>query len=174
LKRQEKQAIVEELKNKFANAKSVVLTDFRSLTVAEDTKLRKGLREAGVDYKVYKNTLVRLAIQGMDLDELNQYLVGPTALAFSEEDVVAPAKVLNEYAKEYKNLKIKGGVIEGKVVDYDGVKALADLPPREVLLAQLLAGMQSPIVGLVNVLQGNIRNLVYVLDAIRNQKQAQA
>ncbi|HHV72905.1 MAG TPA: 50S ribosomal protein L10 [Clostridia bacterium] len=174
MKRQEKQAIVEELKNKFANAKSVVLTDFRSLTVAEDTKLRKGLREAGVDYKVYKNTLVRLAIQGMDLDELNQYLVGPTALAFSEEDVVAPAKVLNEYAKEYKNLKIKGGVIEGKVVDYDGVKALADLPPREVLLAQLLAGMQSPIVGLVNVLQGNIRNLVYVLDAIRNQKQAQA
>lgn len=172
MNRQEKEAVVKELKVRFANAKSVVLTDFRNLNVAEDTKLRKGLREAGVEYRVLKNTLINLAIQDLGIDELKEFLTGPTAVAFSEDDVVAPAKLINKFSQEFKNLKIKGGIVEGKVIGLDDVKALADLPSKEVLLAQLLAGMQAPITGLVNVLQGNIRNLVYVLDAVKEQKQA--
>jgi large subunit ribosomal protein L10 len=170
--RQNKEVIVEEIRKKFTNSKAVVVTDFRGLNVAQDTKLRKSLREAGIEYNVLKNTLVSLAIKDLGLDDLEEYLTGPTAIAFSEEDLVAPAKLISKYSQEFKSLKIKGGVVEGKVIDMDGVKALAELPPKEVLLAQLLAGMQAPISGLVNVLQGNIRNLVYALDAVKNQKEA--
>lgn len=172
MNRQNKEVIVEEIRKKFTNSKAVVVTDFRGLNVAQDTKLRKSLREAGIEYNVLKNTLVSLAIKDLGLDDLEEYLTGPTAIAFSEEDLVAPAKLISKYSQEFKSLKIKGGVVEGKVIDMDGVKALAELPPKEVLLAQLLAGMQAPISGLVNVLQGNIRNLVYALDAVKNQKEA--
>jgi len=169
-----KQAQVAELKEKLTGSKGAVLTDYRGLNVALDTKLRRKMREAGVEYRVVKNTMTRIAAQEIGLDELVPYLEGPTAIAFSATDPVAPAKVIADFVKEHKlkTLTVKAGIVEGKVIDADGVKALANLPPREVLLAQVLAGMQAPIAGLVNVLQGSIRKLVYVLDAIREQKKS--
>ena len=167
-------AAVAELKEKLSASKGVVLTDYRGLTVAQDTKLRSKLREAGVEYRVVKNTMTRIAANEIGIDGLDSYLEGPTAIAISETDPVAPAKIIAEFVKEHKLkvLGVKAGLVEGKVIDAAGVKALAELPPREVLIAQVLAGMQSPIVGLVNVLQGSIRNVVYALDAVRQQKES--
>lgn len=170
----EKQAMVAEMKEKLSASKGAVLTEYRGLNVALDTKLRRKLREAGVEYRVVKNTMTRVAAREIGLDELAQYLEGPTAIAMSTTDPVAPAKVISDFVKEnkLKTLSVKAGLVEGKIIDAEGVKALASLPPREVLLAQVLAGMQSPIAGLVNVLQGSIRNLVYTLEAVRKQKES--
>jgi large subunit ribosomal protein L10 len=170
----EKQAVVAELKTKLSDVKGAVLTNYRGLTVAQDTKLRRKLRDAGVEYRVVKNTMTRIAAKEVGIIGLETYLEGPTAIAISYTDPVAPAKVISDFIKENKLqvLEVKAGIVEGKVIDAAGVKTLASLPPREVLIAQVLAGMQSPIVGLVNVLQGSIRNLVYVLDAVREKKES--
>ena len=170
----EKQALVSEMQGKLAEAKGAVLTNYRGLTVAQDTKLRRKFREAGVEYRVVKNTLTRIAAKEVGITGMDSYLEGPTAMAFSSADPVAPAKIITEFIKEMKlqNIEIKAGLVEGKVIDANGVKALANLPPREVLIAQVLAGFQTPIVGIVNVLQGTIRNAVYVLEAIRKQKES--
>lgn len=168
--RQKKQEIVQEIKERFDKSVSVVITDYRGLDVAQVTKMRAELREAGVEFKVLKNTLISLATKELELDELEPYLEGPTALAFGYEDPVLPAKILSKYTKEFKDLKIKGGVLEGNVVDLAAVQALADLPGREELLAQVLRGMQSPMAGFAGVLSGTLRNFVYVLDAVRQQK----
>ncbi|WP_110955673.1 50S ribosomal protein L10 [Anaerosinus massiliensis] len=169
-----KQAVVAELKEKLSTAQGAVLTSYRGLTVAQDTKLRSKLREAGVSYSVVKNTMTRIAANEAGIEGLDQYLEGTTALAVSASDPVAPAKVISEFIKENKleSLEIKAGLVEGKVIDTEAVKALAALPAREVLIAQVLAGMQSPIAGFVNVLQGSIRNVVYALDAVRQQKES--
>ena len=169
-----KQAVVADLKEKLSTAQGAVLTSYRGLTVAQDTKLRSKLREAGVSYSVVKNTMTRIAANEAGIEGLDQYLEGTTALAVSASDPVAPAKVISEFIKENKleSLEIKAGLVEGKVIDTEAVKALAALPAREVLIAQVLAGMQSPIVGFVNVLQGSIRNVVYALDAVRQQKES--
>jgi large subunit ribosomal protein L10 len=167
-----KQPVVQEIKGKLEASKGAVLTDYRGLNVAEVTELRTKLREVGVEYKVVKNTLARIAANEIGIEGLDGYLEGPTAIAYGIEDAVAPAKVLAEFAKAHKNLEIKAGILEGKVIDLNGVKALADLPSREVLLAKLLGSMQSPLYGMANVLQGNLRNLVYVLDAVRKTKEA--
>nr|WP_320146368.1 50S ribosomal protein L10 [uncultured Anaeromusa sp.] len=169
-----KQAIVAELKEKLTGAKGAVLVNYRGLTVAQDTKLRRQLREAGVDYRVVKNTMTRIAAQEAGLEGLDVYLEGPTAMAISTTDPVAPAKIITDFVKEHKLqvLEVKAGLVEGNVIDENGVKALASLPSREVLIAKMLGSMQSPITGLVNVLQGNIRNLVYALDAVRQQKES--
>lgn len=169
--REEKALVVAELKEKFSSVQGAVVTDFRGLDVARVTKLRAKLREAGVEYKVIKNTLAKLAIEDTELSSLSEHLQGPTAVAFGYDDPVAAAKILSDFAKENKELEIKAGIVEGKVIDFAGVKALADLPSREVLIAQVLAGLQSPIAGFVNVMQGNVRNLVYVLDAIKKQQE---
>jgi len=170
----EKQAVVASLKEKLSTAQGAVLTSYSKLTVAQDTKLRCKLREAGVEYRVVKNTMTRIAAKEAGIEGLDEYLEGTTALAVSATDPVAPAKIISEFIKEYKleGLEIKAGLVEGKVIDAEAVKALAALPAREVLIAQVLAGMQSPIVGLVNVLQGSIRNVVYALDAVRQQKES--
>lgn len=168
--RQKKEQIVAEIKEKLEQSSSVILTDYRGLNVSQVTKMRAELRQAGVEFKVLKNTLTSLAANEIGLSELDQYLEGPTALAFSQDDPVAPAKILIKYAKEFKKLEIKGGVLEGKVVDLEAVKALADLPSREELLAQVLRGMQSPMAGFAGALSGLLRNFVYVLDAVRQQK----
>lgn len=170
----EKQSIVAELQEKFSATKGAVLTNYRGLTVAQDTKLRAKLREAGVEYRVVKNTMARIAAREAGIEGLDEHLEGPTAIAFSVTDPVAPARVISDFVKEHKlkALEVKAGLVEGKVIDAAGVKALANLPSREVLIAQVLAGMQSPIVGFVNVLQGSIRNLVYALDAVRQQKES--
>ena len=169
-----KQAIVAELKEKLTGAKGAVLVNYRGLTVAQDTKLRRQLREAGVDYRVVKNTMTSIAAQEAGLEGLDVYLEGPTAMAISTTDPVAPAKIITDFVKEHKLqvLEVKAGLVEGNVIDENGVKALASLPSREVLIAKMLGSMQSPITGLVNVLQGSIRNLVYALDAVRQQKES--
>lgn len=169
-----KQAIVADIKEKLTGAKGMVITSYRGLTVAQDTKLRSKFREAGVHYQVVKNTMTRIAAHEAGIEGLDQYLEGTTAIAVSNTDPVAPAKVISDFIKEHKldSLEIKAGMVEGKVIDAAGVKSLAALPTREVLIAQVLAGMQSPVVGLVNVLQGSIRNVVYALDAVRKQKES--
>jgi large subunit ribosomal protein L10 len=168
----EKKATVAEIKEKLVNAKGAVLADYRGLNVADATQLRRTLREAGIEFRVLRNTMTRIAAREAGIQGLDTYLEGPTAIAFGFDDLVAPAKVLTKFSKENKNLVIKAGIVEGKVVDENGVKALADLPPREVLVAKMLGSMQAPISGLVNVLQGNIRNLVFALEAVRKQKGA--
>lgn len=171
---EEKSLVVSEIKEKFQQASGIVLADYRGLTVAQVTQLRAQLRKAGVEYRVLKNTLVRRAADELGVEGLEPYLKGPTALAFSA-DPVAPAKILMDFAKEnkLKKFQIKAGVLEGKVIGADNVKALADLPSREVLLTMVLRGMQAPLAGMVNVLQGPIRKMGYALEEVRKLKAAQ-
>lgn len=166
-----KQQVVDEISDKLNQSVSAVLTDYRGLNVSEATKLRRDLREVGVEYKVLKNTLTKLAAEKVGLEGLNPYLTGPTAIAFSYDDPVAPARVLTKFAKEYKKLVLKSGVLEGKIIDVAAITALAELPSREVLLSQVLAGFQGPITGFVNVLHGNLRNFACVINAIKEQKE---
>lgn len=169
--RQMKEQIVNEITEKLQNSVTAVITDYRGLNVAQATQLRNELRELNVEYKVLKNSLTKIAADKLGLQDLNQFLEGPTAIAFSKDDPVAPAKVLAKFAKDNKSLEIKGGILEGKVVTIYEIKALADLPSREELLAQVLRAIQSPLTGMANVLQGPLRNLVYVLEAIRKEKE---
>ena len=147
-----KQPIVEEISAGIKDAQSVVLVDYRGLTVEEDTELRKQLREAGVVYKVYKNTMMNFAFKGTDFEGLAPYLNGPSAMAYSTEDATAPARVLAEFAKKAKNLEIKAGVVEGNVYDAKGMEAIASIPSREVLIGRLLGSMQSPIANFARVI----------------------
>ena len=170
-----KQAIVAELKDQLTSAKGVVLTGYKGLTVAQDTELRRELREAGVSYHVVKNTMLRLAAKEAGIEGFDEHLEG--TFAFSAEDAVAPAKVICEFIKKNKLdenevLTVKVGTVEGKVIDANEVKALAALPSREELIAKALGSMNAPISNTVNVLQGIIRNAVYVLEAVRAQKES--
>lgn len=169
---QAKEPVVKEIKEKLEASQGAVLTDYRGLDVAEVTELRNKLRDAGVEFKVVKNTLTRIAANQIGLEGLDPYLEGPTAIAFGLNDPVAPAKILSDFAKAHKDLEIKAGILEGRVIGIDGVKALADLPSREVLLAKVLGGMQAPMYGFAGVLQGTLRSLVYALNAVREKKAA--
>lgn len=171
-----KQEIVAELKGQLESAKAVVLTGYKGLTVAQDTELRKELREAGVSYHVVKNTMLRLAAKDAGIEGFDEFLEGTTAFAYSTEDAIAPAKVICKFIKDNKLedsevLTLKVGMVDGKVISADEIKALASLPSREELIAKLLGSMNAPISNTVNVLQGVIRNAVYVLDAVREQKE---
>ncbi len=166
----QKREVVDNISSKMKAAKAMVFADYRGLTVEQDTELRSALRKAGVEYKVVKNTLTRFAAKENGLEGLDTYLNGPTAMASSDNDPVAPAKVLSEYAKKYDKLELKVGVVEGRIIDINEIKALAELPPREVLIARVLGGFNAPISGFVNVLNGNIRGLVVALNAIAEQK----
>ncbi|MGY0008493.1 50S ribosomal protein L10 [Bacillus anthracis] len=157
-----KQQVVTEIADKLRASKSTIVVDYRGLTVSEATELRKQLREAGVEFKVYKNSLTRRLAESAEMAELNEFLTGPNAIAFSNEDVVAPAKVLNDFAKDHEALEIKAGVIEGKLVTLDEVKAIATLPSREGLLSMLLSVLQAP-----------IRNLALATKAVADQKEEQ-
>ena len=147
-----KQPIVDEIKASLEGAQGVVVVDYRGLTVEQDTQLRKQLREAGVVYKVYKNTLVKRAIAGTEFEPMAEVLEGPNAIAICKEDATAPARVLAEFAKKAPNLEIKAGVVEGTFYDAEGMKAIASVPSREVLLSKLLGSIQSPITNLARVL----------------------
>jgi large subunit ribosomal protein L10 len=162
---------VEEIKEKISKAQAVVLVDYRGLNVDQLTELRSNYRKAGVEYKVYKNTMMRFAFKDSGLEEFNQFLKGPNAIAFGYDDPVGAAKVTAEFAKNNDKLEIKAGIVDGKIIDIDGVKSLAELPPREVLIAQALGGLNAPIQGFVNVLQGSIRSLAIVLNAIAEKQQ---
>ena len=140
-----KQSQVQEITEKFQSAASVVVVDYRGLNVAQVTELRKQLREAGVEFKVYKNTLTRRAAEAAGVEGINEVLTGPNAIAFSTEDVVAPAKIINEFAKKNEALEIKAGIIEGTISSVEDVKALAELPSREGLLSMLLSVLQAPV-----------------------------
>jgi large subunit ribosomal protein L10 len=161
---------VASLREQLSNAGSVVLTDYRGLTVEQDTNMRAVLREKGVEYKVVKNNILRHAIEGTAYEGFKDYLAGPTAIAMSKDEV-APAKVLFDFVKKIEALEFKAGAVDGKVIDVKGVEALAKLPSKEELVAKMLGSLNAPISGLVNVLNGNIRGLVVALNAIAEKKQ---
>lgn len=147
-----KQPIVQEISENIKGAQSIVVVDYRGLTVAEDTQLRKALREAGITYKVYKNTLVSRAVEGTEFASLQDVLEGPNAFAISMEDATAPARILAKFAKTAPALEIRAGVVEGKFFDEAGMKEIAQVPSREELLSRLLGSLQSPITNLARVL----------------------
>ncbi len=148
-----KQPIVDEIKSKVEGATTVVLVDYRGLNVEQDTRLRKNLREAGCEYKVYKNTLMRRAFEGTDCAQLDSLLEGPSAIAISKDDATAPIRILNNMAKEAEALEFKAAIVEGNFYDAEGVKALASIPSREELISKLLGSLQSPITNLARVLK---------------------
>jgi large subunit ribosomal protein L10 len=149
---EEKQPIVKAISEAVEGAASVVVVDYRGLTVTQDTELRKNLREAGVHYKVYKNTMVKRAIEGTEFQPLDAVLEGPNAFAISKDDATAPARVISEFAKKAPNLEIMAGIVEGKFYDADAMKAIAEIPSRDVLLSRLLGSLQSPVTNLARVL----------------------
>ena len=157
-----KKVRVEEITEKFQSAATAVVVDYRGLSVSQVTELRKQLREAGVEFKVYKNTMTRRATEIAGLAGLNENLTGPNAIAFSNDDVVAPAKILNDFAKKNDKLEIKAGVIEGAIATADDIKALAELPSREGLLSMLLSVLQAP-----------MRNFALATKAVAEQKEEQ-
>ena len=169
----EKELQLAEIKKVLAEAKGAVLVDFCGLTVAEDTELRRKVREAGASYTVYKKTLIALAAKEAGLDELNAVLEKNTAIC-SSADAVAACKVICDFAKDHKKILLKAGIVEGKVVTVDEVKAVAALPPREVLVAKMLGSLNAPISGLVRTLNGTVAKIVYALDAVREQKEKQS
>ncbi len=149
---EQKKPIVEEISSKLQDAQAVVLVDHRGLTVEEDTRLRKQLREAGVSYKVYKNTMMNFAFKGTDFEELTKYLEGPSAMAVSKDDATAPARIISRFAKTAPALEIKGGCVDGVIYDAKGIGQIAEIPSREELLSRLLGSMKSPITNLARVL----------------------
>ena len=149
---EEKQPIVKEIAGHLEGAQAAVLVDYRGLTVEQDTRLRKSLREAGVVYKVYKNTMINFAIKDTAFEPLKDHLEGPTAIAIAKEDATAPARLLKKFSEEAPALELKCGVVDGTFYDETGIKAVADIPSREVLISRLLGSMQSPIANLARVL----------------------
>lgn len=167
-----KQAYVEELSEKIANSVAGVIVSYSGINVADDTQLRRKLRAAGVEYTVVKNTLLHRAAEKTGLSDLDAVLNGSTALALSATDHVAAAKILCEYAEKNNKFSIKAGFVEGKAIGEAEVKELAQMPPKEVLLAKVLGGFNAPISGFVGVLNANLRGLVVALNAIAEQKTA--
>lgn len=154
-----KKTVVAEIKEKFEKAQTVVLVDYRGLNVAEVTDLRNQLRKAGVEYAVLKNTMINLAVKDMGFDGIEAHLEGPTAVAFGYEDMIAPAKILSDFAKKTKKITIKCGVCDGAFLNEEGVQALANLPSKEVLIAKIMGSMMS-----------SVSKFVYCVEAIRKQK----
>ena len=148
-----KAPIIDEIKGYVDKASAAVLVDYRGLTVEEDTRLRKALREAGVVYKVYKNTYLKRAFEGTDFAQLNGHLEGPTAIAFGLEDATAPARIIAEFAKKAPKLEFKAGVVEGVYYDVKGIEQVALIPSRDVLISKLLGSLQSPIANLARVIK---------------------
>ena len=150
--RQLKEVKVAEIKEKLEKAQAVVLAKYQGLTVEEDTLLRKNLREAGVEYKVYKNTLVTLAAKELGIEGIAEYLEGPVSIAFGYDDVTAPARILNDFAKDHKALELKAGIVDGELYDSAKIQQLATIPSKEVLIAKLLGSIKSPISSFARVL----------------------
>jgi large subunit ribosomal protein L10 len=172
VKVEDKKQIVEDLKEKFATTKVVIVTDYKGLNVAQMTELRRKLSEAKVEYKVVKNTLLKRASEGTDAMLLTDVFKGPSGIALSFDDPVAPAKVLTQFAKDNDKLEIKAGVMGGKLMDLNAITALSKLPSREELLAQVLSAMNAVPTGFVRALADVPRRMVNVLNAIKDQKEA--
>lgn len=167
-----KKQIVLDIKEKMERAQGMVFYDYRGLTVAEVTELRNKFREAGVEYKVLKNSMIKRAADMLEIEGLDEHLAGPTAVAFGFEDPVAPAKVLVEYTKKLKKTEIKTGVLDRKVIGLDEINNLAELPSREQLLGILAGTLNAPITGFARSLSGIISKLGYALNAVKEQKEA--
>lgn len=160
--REIKEAKVSEIREKMEKAQGIIFAKYQGLTVEEDTELRKALREAGVEYKVYKNTLTTLAAKELGFDGIVDALEGPLSVAFGYEDPTVPAKVLNDFAKNHKKLELVAGIVQGEIFDEAKVKQLATIPSREVLIAKLLGSFKAP-----------LSNLAYLLNAIKEQKETE-
>ncbi len=167
-----KETQVAAIKDRFNGAEAIIMVDYRGLTVKAMQQLRTKLRETGSEVKVYKNSLTEIAIRELALPNMDAYLEGPTAFVFIPEDAVAPAKALTAFAKEFPALELKGGYVQGQVVDAAGVKAIATLPSREELIAKLLGTMQNPIVGFARVLNGPVEAFARTVQAVADQKAA--
>ncbi len=168
--KEKKIKMINELVSK---AKVAIVSDYKGLSVEEITDLRRRLQEEKGDFTVIKNTLTKIAIKGTEFEKLEEFLVGPSAIALGFEDEVAPAKVLTKFIKEKKKTTIKGGVLDGKILTADEVKEISNLPSKQELLAQILAGINSPAQGLVNTVNGVAKALVTAMDAVRKQKEEQ-
>jgi len=167
-----KKQVVQDIQDRLQNANLVIFTDYRGMSVGEINALRAKFKAAGAEYKVVKNTLTRLALEKAGLEDLLPYIEGPNAVLFSSSDPVESAKILFDFARTNKNLEVKVGYLEGKVIGTDEIRSLSTLPSREVLVAQVLGGLQAPLYGLAYVLKANLSGLVRALDAIREQKEA--
>ena len=168
---EQKKAIVSELSEKLKSSCAGVLVSYQGINVEDDTKLRKDLRDAGVEYMVTKNTLLKRAASEAGIDGMDSFLQGSTAIAISKEDYVAAAKILSDFAKDHEFFQVKSGYIDGKIIDKSEVNNLAKLPSREILIAQVLGGLNSPITGFATVLSGTLKGLVVALNAIAEKKQ---
>lgn len=169
-----KQDAVAEIAEKMQGAQSIVLVDYRGLTVEEVSNLRTQFRDAGVEYKVIKNNMLKRAADSLNIEGLDDYFKGPTAVAFGVADPVAPAKIMVKFAKDTKKTELKGGILAGKAVDAAAIENLAKLPSKEELIAKMLGSMNAPVTNFVGVLAAIPRSLVLALDAVRQQKEAGA
>lgn len=160
--REVKQAKVLEIKGKLEKAQGIIFAKYQGLTVEEDTELRKKLREAGIEYKVYKNSLTVIAAKELGLDGIESHLVGPLSIALGYEDPTAPARILNEFAKTHKKLELKAGIVQGEIFDAAKVTKLASIPPKDVLIAKLLGSFKAP-----------LSNFVYLLSSIKESKESE-
>lgn len=171
---EEKKQIVAQLTEALKSSCTGVIVNYKGITVEDDTKLRKSLRESGDDYKVVKNTLLKLALEDAGIEGLDSVLEGTTALALSKDDYTSSAKILAEYAEKSDTFEVKAGFIDGKAVDANAIKELAKLPSKEVLVSKALAGFNAPISGFVTVLNGTLKGLVVALNAIAEKQAANA
>lgn len=171
-KLQFKQEVVKDVADKFERAQSIIVIDYRGLTVDEVSKLRTDCRNAGVEYKVIKNNILKRAADSLNYQDMDDLFKGPTAVAFGFEDAVAPAKILSKFLKDTKKTEIKGGLLEGEVIDAAGVERLAKLPSREELIAKMLGSMNAPITNFVGTLAAIPASFVRVLNAIKDTKEA--
>ncbi|KAF0119367.1 MAG: large subunit ribosomal protein L10 [bacterium] len=169
MNRKLKEQIIPELNGKFRKAKIAILTDYCGLNVEEINRLRRELRSEAIEYRVVKNSIVKLAAKATELELLDDYFSGPTAIAISYDDPLSPAKVLIKFSKDYPKLEIKSGVLDGKVITVDDIKLLADIPSREALLAQMLSLFASSQTSLVQVLNGILSKFICVLEAIKEK-----
>lgn len=161
--REEKEAKVKEIKERIDRAQAVIFADYRGLTVEEDTELRRKFREAGVEYKVLKNTLTSIAAKESGINGIDKFLAGPTSFAFGYDDPTTPARILNDFSKDHKKLELKGGLVQGEIFDAGKIKELATIPPKEVLIAKLLGSIKSP-----------LSNFAYLVNAIKEKKEQEA
>ncbi len=172
MNRTEKEEVITKVREKFSEAKIGVLTGYRGMTVAEMTDLRKRLREASVEYRVIKNNLAKIASEGTPVEPLREHFTGPTAIALSFDDVVAPAKILNNATKDFKKLEILAGSMDGNLLNKDEIVRIASMPSRDELLGMFLRVMQAPVTGFATVLSAPLRDLMGVLNAVKDQKAA--
>lgn len=171
---EQKKTAVADMIEKLKTAQAGVLVDYRGLTVSEDTELRRKFREAGVDYTVVKNTLTRFAAKEVGLEELDGVLHGPTSLAISDSDPVAPAKIISDFAKSNEKVEIKAGFLDGKVISLDEIKTLANTPSRDTLIAKIMGSLNAPVSNLVRTLQALVDNGVEPADIVKEAPAAEA